>query len=199
MAEFHLFPCLPFELRARIWELTVEPRTVEIRIHRRNWPTTIQTMTSSTPVPAVLHACHESRTQGLYQRAFTLATEGHEPRYVWVNFEVDMISIGDTDTEHVDPAERLLIRRLRFERESDDSFFFFESHSLAKEYPNVEELHVICPDAGGAYAWHDCWEGCPWPCPKENIRFIDKGTGWVATGADLDRLYEEEWGPFDDN
>ncbi|KAH7631169.1 hypothetical protein B0T09DRAFT_131270 [Sordaria sp. MPI-SDFR-AT-0083] len=29
---FHPFPCLPWELRARIWELTISPRTVHIQV-----------------------------------------------------------------------------------------------------------------------------------------------------------------------
>ncbi|KAJ4415246.1 hypothetical protein N0V85_002816 [Neurospora sp. IMI 360204] len=28
---FHLFPHLPWELRAQIWELTITPRTVEVK------------------------------------------------------------------------------------------------------------------------------------------------------------------------
>lgn len=84
-ATFHLFPLLPFELRARIWELTVEPRTVEVGVVYENAITTTTTTTpgtlpeggsdspkqpkptyvphvvSSTPAPAALHACREAR------------------------------------------------------------------------------------------------------------------------------------------
>jgi hypothetical protein len=112
-----------------------------------------------------------------------------ERRYVWVNFEIDMISIGHSWFDTNDLAERLLIRRLTFERENDESFFHFRSHELQKLYPNVEEVHVICKD--GLMAWQDAWECCPWPCPKENLRFIDKETGQIAVGEDLDRMADE--------
>jgi hypothetical protein len=188
MAAFHRFPHLPFELRARIWELTVEPRTVEVGEKREHgsWGKVLH-VTSSTPVPAVLQACHEARNQGLYQKAFNFPT-GVEPRYVWVNFEIDMISIGHTWFDTFEPAEQLLFRRLTFERENGESFFHFQSHELAK-FSNLEEIHVICED--GVMAWHDCWEYVYWPCPKENLKFIDKETGQIAVGQDLDRMVDE--------
>lgn len=115
MAAFYLFPRLPFELRARIWELTVEPRTVEVRVKKEHgsWGRILRVI-SSTPVPAVLQACHEARNQWLYQKAFNFSS-GVEQRYVWVNFKIDMISIGDTYFDTIEPAERLLIRRLERE------------------------------------------------------------------------------------
>jgi hypothetical protein len=132
---------------------------------------------SSTPVPAVLQACHEARNQGLYQQAFNISSVV-ERRYVWVNFEIDMISIGaDTWFDTFEPAERLLFRRLTFERENGESFFHFQSHKL-REFSNLEEIHVICVD--GLMAWQDAWEYVYWPCPKENLRFIDKETGQIA-------------------
>jgi hypothetical protein len=53
----------------------------------------------------------------------------------------------------------------------------------------VEEIHVICED--GLMAWHDAWEYVYWPCPKENLRFIDKETGQIALGEDLDSMVDE--------
>ncbi|KAF7168387.1 hypothetical protein CNMCM5623_001470 [Aspergillus felis] len=120
MATFHLFPRLPFELRARIWELTVEPRTVEVRVKKDNslWGEgEILHVTSSTPVLAVLQACHEARNLRLYQQAFNFSS-AVERRHVWVNFDIDMISIGDTYFHTIEPAEQLLIRRLTFESEN---------------------------------------------------------------------------------
>ncbi|KAL5364729.1 hypothetical protein BJX96DRAFT_138348 [Aspergillus floccosus] len=189
MVVFHLFPRLPFELRTRIWELTVKPRTVEVRVKKDDGLRgRILHVTSSTPVPAVLQVCHEARNQGLYQQAFKFPS-GVEPRYVWVNFGKDMISIGQTYFDTIELAERLQIRRLMFERENDEAFFHSESYKLRSWYPNVEEIHVICED--GLMAWQDAWECVPWPCPKPNLRFIDKETGQVAVGEDLDRMVDE--------
>ncbi|KAH8161628.1 hypothetical protein CIB48_g6619 [Xylaria polymorpha] len=78
MAAFHPFPRLPAELRAQIWEMTVAPRIVEVRITYRasalspdsssTNTATVPHLVSSTPVPAILQTCQEARNQGLYQR-----------------------------------------------------------------------------------------------------------------------------------
>ncbi|PWI67169.1 hypothetical protein PCL_04331 [Purpureocillium lilacinum] len=129
MATFERFPLLPLELRQRVWELTVELRVVEVRFKMDyddspDGKPKVLHVTSSTPVPATLHACREARTHGLsmYQRAFTI---GAEPRYVWVNYEMDTISVGDTSLSLID-AEKLLIRRLRTERAG---IGVFETHT----------------------------------------------------------------------
>ncbi|KAF3484078.1 uncharacterized protein GIQ15_03402 [Arthroderma uncinatum] len=184
MAVFHLFPCLPSELRARIWELTVEPRTIEVGYKNTPYNETLHVM-SSAPVPAILQTCYEARNQkGLYQRAFAF---GIEPRYVWVNFEVDMISIGHHSTFawELFEAERLLIRRLTFEGENDEWFFHFRYHQLAG-YSNLEVIHVICYN--GVDDWQTAWESIHWPCGPDNVRFIDRETGEVALGKDLDDM-----------
>ncbi|EGO58639.1 hypothetical protein NEUTE1DRAFT_39715 [Neurospora tetrasperma FGSC 2508] len=115
--SFHLFPHLPWEIRSRIWELTIEPRTVDVRIshewedvsndvkakynHSRLGPLRSR---SSTPVPAPLQACREARshlssvTKGryrFYQKAFSHPPAA-ESRYIWVNFDVDVVDTGDT-------------------------------------------------------------------------------------------------------
>ncbi|KAK4643737.1 hypothetical protein QC761_405540 [Podospora bellae-mahoneyi] len=107
-ATFHPFPRLPSELRARIWELSVEPRIVEVRVvHHDPSPVKVtdpdswtdawmkkrlppvRHLRSHTPAPAQLHACSEAREHlskypnGGYQKAFseimTTATDGFDP------------------------------------------------------------------------------------------------------------------------
>lgn len=71
---FHPFPHLPWELRARIWELTISPRTVHIQVKHRNerehplnYRNTLVSLklvfTCTTPfIPtAALHTCQEAR------------------------------------------------------------------------------------------------------------------------------------------
>ncbi|KAL3470357.1 hypothetical protein BJX99DRAFT_251271 [Aspergillus californicus] len=181
---FHQFPRFPFDIRVRIWELAVEPRTIEVRI-KKEYGTRGEVLgvTTSTPVPAILHACQEARNQALYQ-----AVNFHPanaPRCIWLNFAIDMISIGDTYFDDIESSTQVLIRRLRFERRNDESFFHVDSQEL-RNFSNAEQIHVICKD--GPLAWQKAWECLDWPCPKQNLRFIDKETGQMATGDDLDRL-----------
>jgi hypothetical protein len=57
MATFHPFPRLPFKLRAWIWRLTVELRTIYLEGLLAWVP---------PPVPAALQVCREARNMNLY-------------------------------------------------------------------------------------------------------------------------------------
>ncbi|KAJ0426763.1 hypothetical protein BJY00DRAFT_270963 [Aspergillus carlsbadensis] len=188
MAGFALFPRLPAEIRVRIWQMAVEPRTVEIRPNRGPY-SALEYFVSSTPVPAVLHVCYEARTHASYQQAFAL---GSAPRYVWVNFQMDMISIGHTWFLELQGPDALLIRRLRFERENDEWFFHFESKEMMDVLRYMEEIHVVCKDGVGA--WYEAWECLGFPCPRDKLRFLDKDTGEAFTGEDLERMEAELYG-----
>jgi hypothetical protein len=61
-----------------IWELTVQPRTIHIDaksvawgVTSKNSPQYLYYAISSTPVPATLHVCRETRKHGLYQKGFS--------------------------------------------------------------------------------------------------------------------------------
>ncbi|KAI1501420.1 hypothetical protein F5X99DRAFT_198857 [Biscogniauxia marginata] len=152
MSTFHPFPRLPTELRACIWALAVEPRVVEVRVVPDN-PLEVQRLVSPTPVPAILRTCQEARSLGLYKQTFSevTAATGAESRYVWLNLDIDMVSIGKTSFRAFAPVA-LSIRRLRFERKnSDESFYYFEVRELL-DWVNTEEIHVVCED--GMEAWH---------------------------------------------
>ncbi|KAK1633647.1 hypothetical protein BDP81DRAFT_325943 [Colletotrichum phormii] len=102
-AAFHPFPDLPVEIRSRIWDLTVEPRTIEVRViyHQPNpaadkesdpgvqmvdWgvkqPPPTRHLRSFTPAPAQLQTCREARehlsthcdTRSRYEKAFSEIT-----------------------------------------------------------------------------------------------------------------------------
>jgi len=191
MAVFRPFIRFPLEIRARVWELTVEQRTVDVG-YVTQWEHSSGRVrlhvVSSTPLPAVLQSCREARNQGLYQQAFR---EGRSPRYLWVNFKVDVISIGHTDFDYLEP-ERLLIRRIIFERENDETFLYLTRLDLEK-FDRLEEIQVVCVD--GLLMWQEAWEMVDWPCPKEMVKFIDKETGQEASGWDIDKMWENIVGP----
>jgi hypothetical protein len=188
---FHLFPLLPFELRARIWELTVEPRTVEVGVVYEDaitttpdtvskpgghQPTYVPHVVSSTPVPATLQTCREARNlrPGLYQRCFSeispaAATAERDRYYVWLNPETDTVFVrASTRLETLRPVAPL-VRRLKITRECTDAvFYYFESEALAA-FVNVREICVVCEDGLGA--WRRTFQDRFWPC--ENVVFVD--------------------------
>lgn len=190
-ATFHLFPRLPFELRTKIWELTVEPRTVEVGVVYEDAITTaaaapgdtlpegskqpnyVPHVVSSTPIPATLQACREARGLGLYRRALSeispAGTAERDRYYVWLNPDIDTVFVEDsTRLETLRPVAPL-IRRLMITRECTDAvFYYFESEALAA-FVNVREIRVICED--GLDAWRRTFQAHFWPC--ENVSFID--------------------------
>lgn len=116
------FASLPFELRSRIWSLAVVPRHItKVRTKKsdgsfskkqRQKGKDILYETTSTPPPALMHVCHESRQQAPYQRAFTAGTE---PRWTWVNFELDIFCVSNLYAladivSHRSEVQRLQIR-----------------------------------------------------------------------------------------
>ncbi|KAK3946539.1 hypothetical protein QBC32DRAFT_391030, partial [Pseudoneurospora amorphoporcata] len=69
---------------------------------------------------------------------------GLAPRYVWVNFEMDMIFIGQSIFVYFAPYYQDIMR-LKFGRERSDWFVRFESRHL-RNFTNVREVHVVCLD-----------------------------------------------------
>lgn len=168
----------------------MESRTVDVSFLKGavGFKDVILHVISSTPLPAILQTCREARNQGLYQQAFQ---EGTSPRYIWVNFNVDIISIGHTEFHHLEP-ERLLIRRIKFERENNETFLYFTRLDLER-FNNLKEIQIICED--GLLMWQEAWEMAQWPCPREMVRFIDKETGQEVSGWEIDRMWEDIVGP----
>ncbi|KAK1593581.1 uncharacterized protein LY79DRAFT_669124 [Colletotrichum navitas] len=233
-ATFHPFPDLPAELRTRIWELTVEPRVVDVRVvwHQPNptnvegsepglrttdWtvkrPPPLRHLRSSTPTPAQLRTCREARehlttcpdTKYRYDKAFSDITttpyDGFDPvpegdpereRYVWFNFDRDMLSVGDTDLSDFRAVARH-IRRLRLRRALSDEYFSrTESLLIGRLFKNVAELHFICLD--GIRSGYSVTEDMDLPCGPESVYFIDLEEigGTMMNSVDLDTMYIKE-------
>ena len=68
MATFQPFPRLPYEMRACIWKMTVEPRLVSFEVRRDSFHQRDGRFLTSSNPPAVVQVCREARNYGLYQK-----------------------------------------------------------------------------------------------------------------------------------
>ncbi|KAI2638765.1 hypothetical protein GGS26DRAFT_602408 [Hypomontagnella submonticulosa] len=194
MSTFHPFPRLPTELRAQIWALTVKPRIVEVRVVPGN-PSEVRGLVSSTPMPAILQTCQEARSLGLYIQMFSEVTAtkvnaaaSAESRYVWLNLDIDMVSIGRTSFRAFMPIA-LSTKRLRFGRKnSDESFYHLEVRELW-DWVDTEEIRVVCQD--GLEAWHGAPHEHSWPCVLENLWFYDPDDGRMVRSFEMEQMVDE--------
>jgi hypothetical protein len=194
MDTFHSFLLFPFELRALIWQSTVQPRTVEVRLDDRgSYSNQYIHVVSSTPVPATLQVCREARNLGLYERAFSDISA--DARYVWVNWGIDIISIGTSDFAYFHPYAPL-IKRLQFERDNTCEFFY---HFHAREldaFLNVKETFIVCADRGMMSGWYDAVEEHTilWRCGRENVYLINLDDGGrIMTAVEWDAIMDQEY------
>ncbi|KAG4442090.1 hypothetical protein IFR05_002427 [Cadophora sp. M221] len=229
---FHPFPRLSFELRTAIWELTVEPRIVEVRVVTR-YPKPAKTelsnadaekwslnrplrhLRSSTAAPVQLQVCREAReyltthpkARCLYSRAFSELAQktydgsdtmlGHDPelvRYVWLNLDLDVVSIGDADV-HEFEAVGYQIKRLRLERLLDDEYFArSEVQSISKVFRNLREIQMVC--SGGIRDGYRRTEDDDYAgLGPENVYFLDPEHlgGSMMNSVDLDAMVTKEY------
>ncbi|KAF7553010.1 hypothetical protein G7Z17_g3938 [Cylindrodendrum hubeiense] len=184
-ASFHPFPRLHFELRALIWGFAAAPRIVHIRTDSTDF-------SSPTPTPAVMQASQEARRHAPYRKSFfTTTNSGFESRYVWANFEMDMICVEDENPKRLAPhlAE---IQRLKFTIPADKdelmySFFFHYSREFMRDFTALQELHMVIEGCIGL--WGTTFEACFYGCPRENVRFLDPQSGLLLNGFQLEMAY----------
>ncbi|KAL2073760.1 hypothetical protein VTL71DRAFT_11086 [Oculimacula yallundae] len=229
---FHPFQRLSFELRARIWELSVEPRTVDVRVvyhypgtaHKKECGrleglgVSLRHLRSSTPAPAQLQTCREAReyltthpqARYLYNKAFSeiatsreccicidlMPTEDAErERYVWINFELDTVSIGETESSEFE-AEAHRIYRLRLERDLDDEYFArSEEDNIFKLFRNLREIYFVCLYYGIRSGYRRA--EYTYPLDPENVYFLDpegpEPGSLMMNSVDLDAMVIREY------
>ncbi|KXJ87857.1 hypothetical protein Micbo1qcDRAFT_236089 [Microdochium bolleyi] len=209
---FPSYPKLPTELRLRIWSFAVmHPRIVVVEPQKLEpgsaW-------LSTTTAPAVMHACRDARAHAPYTKAFAggeadggVPTDG--PRYVWVNFDIDMIAMvrdGDGDWQRSQPLELFaqaseapLIQRLRIAFANDCEWRHTEFiHYLPSKLANfcrLRELQITLP-SGDIDGPQDLMLGTVsyGTCAAENVRFMDPETGMLLTEGDISVLsYWEDY------
>jgi hypothetical protein len=174
------FASLPYELRSHIWSLATEPRRItKVRVkksegsfskNQRQHGKDILYETTSTRPPALMHACRESRQHAPYQRAFTA---GIEPRWTWVNFQLDIFCVSSLGSIADIVSHRSEVQRLHIR--TDDDHDWYESATnygalrILDNFVNLREFQVAL-GAGGH---------------RENISFVDEGSGLLLTGPQL--------------
>jgi hypothetical protein len=209
MATFHLFPRLPAELRLRVWELTVEPRTVKVEFKGTYegslW---FETLHSTTPIPGPLQTCRESRNAELYQRCFSelCAHDGDTKKkcrrnggwqdgqrsYVWCNLDIDMIYIDGWYLEKFESVAHL-IKRLKFTHEVNE--WWRRSTNLGtagseclRWFENASDIHVVLHEEDDFASWNGTTYQDSWPC--DNVLFIDEQEGDEMSMMDLEYKYD---------
>ncbi|OAG05796.1 uncharacterized protein CC84DRAFT_1164251 [Paraphaeosphaeria sporulosa] len=210
MSTFSLFSHLPTELRLRIWGLTVEPRTVDVSISDSylSWRYDNPLPVTNTPVPAPLQTCRESRRemQKHYQRGLVELRNRDDMglRYVWVNFEIDIIYIGNGNHLGLYKAVAPQIQRLRFEAEYSDETFYRGSMKDLQSFTSIKEIFIVCMD--GMKAWWGALEENQenlWPCGEESIWFIDPDNGNMMRASENDanclHQYRVQWWEMGDD
>lgn len=189
--SFTLFMYLPFELRARVWELAVEPRTVKVGPYQK--PPSYDLATGemgeipvpslgAIPVPAIVQVCREARRQGPYQTIFEnlnfVSTESAKRRHVWFSPEFDLLEVEHISTcSHMEFAPQ--VRRLKLVRK----FPCAPDFVLLQKCTNLKELHLV--PRHSAYDWCEIFARFPPFCGLERIFMVDSrlGTTPLKTGA----------------
>lgn len=198
MAEctFHPFPRFPTEIRLRIWEMTVEPRTVELYCNHNVHPRFLKRF-SPTPASPTLHACRESRAhlsafyqQILLDEVFNCGvSDANSQQYVWLNWDLDTISIRRSYLTCFESIAHL-ITKLRLERDNGNEWWCrFESQRL-QIFKNVETIYAVCL-GGDQEDWHASSEDYPWPCGPENVFIVDQSQ--VMRLTDVEDKYDREY------
>ncbi|KAJ4859771.1 hypothetical protein T069G_04759 [Trichoderma breve] len=195
MSTFHPFPRLPTELRLRIWSLTAFPRMIHVKRQCVGAYVEfgLQYMATSTPYPAVVQVCQESRQHAPYQRAFTT---GANPRYIWVNFESDLICNDDSrDPLNLEPHEQD-IQRLRFSINDELAYDYITNYGNQgfKKITNIKEIYIAVDReiAGFSIEFlaatvnkHECFNG-----NDDKVKFLDVGSGYMMDANQL-RIFSD--------
>jgi len=192
LTEFHLFPQLPGELRLKIWKLALStPRVVDIDCTKqsvegeRRW---VERFYSSTPQPALLHACQESRFEALSTNTYLPAfTTKHSPNVIYVSFDQDTIQCSDSMLPYIAKTEAIAIQRMILDVR--DAAYFGHFHmDTVKTMTNLTHLELLM-----SQPLVQSWE----PAEKFLVRDFQRerfdSPGWNSpTVRIVDRITKEE-------
>ncbi|KAJ3489465.1 hypothetical protein NLG97_g5989 [Lecanicillium saksenae] len=190
-----LFGSLPYEIRAMIWSLAVQPRMVPVHLRSRLGERCLRNNKSSRSgyfvspavVPGVLHACHESRDLAIRTRQYEKLTPfrcRQEP-YVWVNFDLDIVDIGQLALVYFEDAAEQ-IRRIRLTVEIDSPWWRHDQRYYLHSFYNLVQDFVDAAD--GWDCWSRAFDETMSACLPENSYVIDAKSRRMMNAADLMQL-----------
>jgi len=176
-STFALFSNFPAEIRIQVWQYASSfSRVVEIQ---HIDPTTGLRRSASPPVPALLHACRESRYEALKVYKPCFGTK-KVPKSIYINPACDVLffRVGEPNQtwrymlgpNHIWREQMKDVRRIAFlyiEQDSDLSSLRHMKKTLCA-FPNLEELIVL---------WA---EDAPMrPLGGRGMNFIEHGLGHI--------------------
>ncbi|CCC06238.1 hypothetical protein SMACR_00455 [Sordaria macrospora] len=98
------------------------------------------------------------------------------PRHVWVNFDLDLIDIGEgrhLGTHSFVGRHNAAVKRLKFKR--TDWCFVEDEYPFGKRYKNLEAVYVQCPP-GNPSKWREGVVELGWVCNPANVHLIPYST-----------------------
>ncbi|KAH8639341.1 hypothetical protein IG631_07111 [Alternaria alternata] len=117
-----------------------------------------------------------------------------EQRYVWLDLNIDMVDIGASRFCNYESIASG-VKRLKFERENSEEYFYHTESTELMKFATVEEIHIVCAD--GFWMWAGAAHEHSWPCAEENLVFIDAFNGRVARGIEFETIciqtLEDAW------
>ncbi|EPE27974.1 hypothetical protein GLAREA_04765 [Glarea lozoyensis ATCC 20868] len=155
LTKFHLFPHLPQELRLEIWNIILaEPRQIKIDCKKRRilQRRVVDSWTTDTPIPALLHVCSESRYLGLsyYKPYFSTKTCS---KAIYLNFERDAIFFQDGILSYLTGEEKRGVQKLVLETK-DVAYFGHFNLDFIVQMESLRELE-IWGDGANLPSWYD--------------------------------------------
>lgn len=151
LENFKLFPKLPIELRFKIWMLSLQHRTIEMRFANNCRSTQYDFVFSK--IPAILHVHKESRIEGLRHYKLLFGHKKQCRRPVYFNSTIDQLHLRDMKGGGIEPKQvaatlQLMpnkedVRSLSIKREwLDWANTTGEVRPFLFLFPNLEQLRV---------------------------------------------------------
>jgi hypothetical protein len=181
--EFRLFSSLPTELRVKIWGIALSiPRNVNIICQPSDGFTNL--FKSSDRPPALLHICHESRSEALEIYKPLFQTESSP---IYVAYSQDIIIVSDNVLKYM---RGVGIQKMTINIKHSWHFGHFGTTPLKKMQPSLRELELIFEegpmyDRGDGHMlpvrddiYREIITDPSWDCP--NIKIVDGKTGKIV-------------------